>query len=167
MYILSDRGNKCISWTVFRKEREKKGFHITEMNKVVVFVQFLNQRQSRHSRLQNLAPVIASTQMNSAWAALCIVVHFYTNIVSFTTATKHPGSSTALVGGTNLQSLLKACEWSVNTLKVVHLATHGWHGNSRGRDGGILGLPLWGNGLYLSVELDALEERRDELQSRR
>lgn len=44
--------------------------------------------------------------------------------------------------------------------KCGPLTPHGWHGNSRGRDGGILGLPLWGDGLYLSVELDALQEKK-------
>lgn len=44
--------------------------------------------------------------------------------------------------------------------KCGPLTPHGWHGNSRGRDSGILGLPLWGDGLYLSVELNALQEKK-------
>lgn len=30
---------------------------------------------------QKLAPIIASTQVNSVWAALCIVVRLYTNTI--------------------------------------------------------------------------------------
>lgn len=40
------------------------------------------------------------------------------------------------------------------------LASHGWHGNSRARHGGVLGLPLRRHRLDLSVKLDALVIKR-------